>query len=81
MQKWHVDGHGDFHAHTAQAVNDQFYSSIKSWHGNDRKGNPPRNCSKQWNKVCWKKAAPRVSRERHTHSINTRIAKKNNPNR
>jgi len=54
MQKWHVDGHKDFHAHTAQAVADQFYDAIKGWHGNDRKGNPPQNCSKKWNKVCWK---------------------------
>jgi len=60
MQKWHVNGHEDFHIHTAQAVNDQFYDAIRSWHGNDRKGNPPHDCQKRWNKVCWKSAAIRL---------------------
>jgi putative transposase len=57
MQKWCVNGHDDFQAHTAQAVNDQFYDAVNSWHKNDRQGNPPRNRSKKWNKVCWKKSA------------------------
>ncbi|WP_251931430.1 RNA-guided endonuclease InsQ/TnpB family protein [Salinibacter ruber] len=57
MQKWCVNGHDDFQAHSAQAVNDQFYDAINSWHKNNRKGNPPRNRSKRWNKICWKKSA------------------------
>jgi len=60
MQKWHVNGHEDFHAHTAQAVNDQFYNAISSWHGKDREENPPQNCQKQWNKICWKTRAIRL---------------------
>jgi len=60
MQKWRVNGHGQFHAHTAQAVNDQFYDAVGSWHQNDRKGNPPTDRQKQWNKVCWKKQAIRL---------------------
>jgi putative transposase len=55
MQKWHANGHESFHAHTAQAVNDQFYNALKSWW--EEENNPPQNCSKQWNKVCWKKEA------------------------
>ncbi|MCS3856600.1 transposase, partial [Salinibacter ruber] len=57
MQKWCVNGHDDFQAHSAQAVNDQFYDAINSWHKNNRKGNPPRNRSKKWNKICWKSEA------------------------
>lgn len=57
MQKWCVNAHEDFHTHTAQAVNDQFYQAISSWHGDDRKGNPPLNRQKEWNKVCWKNQA------------------------
>lgn len=60
MQKWCVNGHDDFQAHTAQAVNDQFYDAVNSWHQNNRKGNPPLNRSKKWNKVCWKKSAIRL---------------------
>ena len=57
MMEWHTSGHDIFHAHTAQSVADQFYDAISSWHGNNQKGNPPQNCSKQWNKICWKKEA------------------------
>jgi len=57
MQKWCVDGHDGFHSMTAQAVNDQFYDALKSWHGNGRKGNPPKGRQKQWNKICWKSYA------------------------
>jgi putative transposase len=58
-RKLHI-GKSDRLDHLAQAVADQFYDAIRSWHGNDRKGNPPRNCSKQWNKICWKNQSIRL---------------------
>ena len=57
MMRWHCKGHSDLHSQTAQAVADQFYESINSWHRNDRKGNPPKNRRKEWNKICWKSEA------------------------
>ena len=54
MRKWHVNGLEGLHSHTAKAVNDQFYEAVNSWHGNDRKGNPPYNAQKRWNVVRWK---------------------------
>lgn len=59
-KRWFAKGHSDFHSQSAQAVVEQFYDAINSWHRNDRKGRPPRNCSKQWNKICWKKQAIRL---------------------
>lgn len=55
MQRWHCKGHSDFHSQSAQAVADQFYNGLKSWW--EGENNPPQNCSKQWNKICWKKQA------------------------
>lgn len=60
MQKWHCKGHPELHSQSAQAVADQFYEAINSWHANDRRGNPPHNCSKQWNKICWKSQSIRL---------------------
>jgi len=57
MMRWHCRGHLDFHSQTAQAVACQFYQSIKSWHGNNRKGKPPLNRRKEWNKICWRSSA------------------------
>ena len=51
MMKWHCKGHPDFHSQTAQAVADQFYSSLKSWRARDRKGKPPMDREKEWNKI------------------------------
>ena len=59
-KQWFAKGNSEFHSQSSQAVVEQFYDAINSWHGNDRKGNPPRNCSKQWNKVCWKKQAIKI---------------------
>ncbi len=57
MMRWHCKGHPDFHSQTAQAVADQFYSSLKSWRARDRKGKPPMDREKEWNKICWKSQA------------------------
>jgi len=57
MMRWHCKGHSDFHSQTAQAVADQFYSSVKSWHAKGRKGKPPLDREKEWNKICWKSKA------------------------
>jgi len=54
MMRWHCKDHSDFHSQTSQAVADQFYSSIKSWHARDQKGKPPLDREKEWNKICWK---------------------------
>lgn len=59
-KRWFTKGHPSFHSQSSQAVVEQFYDAINSWHGNERKGNPPKNCSKQWNKICWKKQAIRL---------------------
>jgi putative transposase len=56
-KEWFSKNHNDFHSQTAQAIIEQFYNAISSWHGNNREGNPPKNCMKQWNKICWKKQA------------------------
>jgi len=56
-KRWFSKGHPAFHSQSSQAVVEQFYDAMSSWHGNDREGNPPRNREKQWNKICWKKQA------------------------
>lgn len=56
-KKWFAKGRSDFHSQSSQAVVEQFYDAINSWHQNDRKGNPPRSCSRNWNKIQWKKQA------------------------
>ena len=57
MQRWHCKSHPKFHSQTAQAVADQFYNSLKSWRARDRKGKPPLDREKEWNKICWKSQA------------------------
>jgi len=57
FKRWHAKSHESFHSQTSQAVVEQFHNAIKSWHRNDRKGNLPRNTSKEWNKIQWKSQA------------------------
>lgn len=59
-QRWHCKEHPSLHSQTAQAVADQFYDAVNSWHGNDRKGKPPRRCDKTYNVVRWKSQAIRL---------------------
>ncbi len=57
MMRWHCKDHPDFHSQTAQAVVDQFYSSIKSWQAKGPQSKPPLDREKDWNKICWKSQA------------------------
>ncbi len=63
MQRWHCKGHPNFHSQTAQAVADQFYSSLKSWRARDRKGKLPLDREKEWNKICWKSEAIKLQND------------------
>ena len=57
MMRWYCKSHDDFHSQTAQAVADQFYSSIKSWQAKGPQAKPPLDREKEWNKICWKSGA------------------------
>jgi putative transposase len=59
-QRWHCKGHDDLHSQSSQAVADQFYDAANSWHENDRKGNPPHRCDKDFNVIRWKSQAVKL---------------------
>ena len=54
MQRWHCKGHESLPSQTAQAVADQFYDAVGSWHDNNRQGDPPKRCDKTHNVLRWK---------------------------
>ena len=53
MRQWHCKGHDTLPSQTAQEVAEQFYEAIGSWHDNDRKGDPPKRCDKEYNVLRW----------------------------
>lgn len=53
MRRWHCKGHDVLPSQTAQEVAEQFYEAVGSWHDNDRAGNPPKRCDKEYNVLRW----------------------------
>ena len=53
MRRWHCKSHDALPSQTAQEVAEQFYNAINAWHENDRKGNPPKRCDKEYNVLQW----------------------------
>jgi putative transposase len=53
MRRWHCKSHDVLPSQTAQEVAEQFYEAIGSWHDNDRKGDPPKRCNKEYNVLRW----------------------------
>jgi len=57
-KRWFAKGHPDFYSQSSQAVVEQFYNALKSWWAGEN--DPPHNCSKRRNIICWKKEAIRL---------------------
>ncbi|CBH23670.1 IS605 family transposase orfB [Salinibacter ruber M8] len=53
MRRWHCKSHNVLPSQTAQEVAEQFYEATRSWHDNDREGNPPKRCDKEYNVLRW----------------------------